>query len=79
MNDYRRERYNVTEGYAVGTTDGGEWLTVLGSHWATIPLFETPEMAEEWFDAKWRGEVPTGKPYVTRKVRRAGTYFEVIA
>lgn len=29
------------EGWAWGTTDGGEWLTILGSHWASPTLADT--------------------------------------
>lgn len=78
-NNYRTERYATTEGYAVGTTDGGEWLTILGSHWETIPLFSTAEAAEAWWAEKWATNMP-GEWYqpITRKVRRAGGYFRII-
>lgn len=73
---WRRERFDVTIGYAVGIIHGGAWLTILGSHWETIPLFSTAELAEEWHAARWTNP-PTGRPFVTRLVERVGNYFRI--
>lgn len=33
------------EGWSWGTTDSGEWLTILGSHWSSPTLYDTAEEA----------------------------------
>lgn len=33
-------------GYSWGTAEGGEWLTILGSHWAPPVLTDHPEEAK---------------------------------
>lgn len=78
--DYRAERYATSEGYAVGEFVGSEqYLTVLGSHWETIPLFATPEAAEAWDAQRWEHAPGDWFKPVTRKVRRCGqSIFEVI-
>lgn len=78
--DYRHERYAVSEGYAVGEFVGGEtYLTILGSHWETIPLFATPEAAEAWHAARYEQEIGDWFRPVTIKVRRCGqSIFEVV-
>jgi hypothetical protein len=36
---------NTRKGWAWGTTTGGEWLTIAGSHWAAPLLAESREDA----------------------------------
>jgi len=75
--DYLTER-RAPEGYAVGTTDSGEWLTLLGSHWEAMPLFRTAEQAEAWFAQRWPQPIP-GREYITRWVERKGrSYFKIV-
>ncbi|RPK32668.1 hypothetical protein EES39_38365 [Streptomyces sp. ADI92-24] len=66
------------EGHAWGILDpGSDWLCVLGSHWESIPLPESPEEA-----ARPRTTVVyDGKPepYTLAKVRRDGqSIFRVL-
>lgn len=38
-------------GYAWGSTSGGKWLTIAGSHWRAPALTETPEQAQRPYPA----------------------------
>ncbi|MYS35958.1 hypothetical protein K388_07468 [Streptomyces sp. KhCrAH-43] len=59
------------EGYAWGILDqGSEWLSILGSHWESIPLPESPDDTVRPGVTVLRGGEP--KPYTLAKVRRDG-------
>lgn len=79
--DYRTERYATDEGFAVGEIIGsGEYLTILGSHWETIPLFATVELAQAWHEQRY--EKPIGewfKPVCVKVRRISQSIFRVIA
>ncbi len=84
MEEYRKERYETTVGYAFGhSTPGSEWHTCLGSHYEMYPLFDTPEKAQEWFNRRFPGFslAPSQEPseYSVRKVKRMSSqYFRVV-
>lgn len=69
--DRSREAQFRSEGWAWGTTDGGEWLTVAGSALYSTYLALDPARA-----------VPPppiiGHPHVLARVRRHGTHFEIL-
>lgn len=54
-------------GWSAGTTTGGEWLTILGSHWAAPPLYPTAEAAEAAIPANLHQS--TAEAMVVRYVR----------
>lgn len=64
-------------GYSVGTTVGGEWLTVPGSALYLTYLFDTRD--EAWAEAEHRGWFNIiNSVYICRRVVRKGTWFRII-
>ncbi|MGS2809446.1 hypothetical protein [Nocardia sp. MW-W600-9] len=61
----------LNEGWAVGTTDLGEYLTVIGSRYSAYLVFPTAEAAEpraEFFRERFHNPADV----LVRKVRRLG-------
>lgn len=59
------------EGWAWGTTDGGQWLTIAGS------ALDTPVLAVEAADAVAPAPI-IGSTQVLARVRRCGSWFEIL-
>jgi len=78
---------SVRKGWAWGTTDGGEWLTILGSHWSAPLLADTaaeaalPEAASApWLRDRmvlahvtetWHPGVASGRAYRINQIEQA--------
>lgn len=66
-------------GYAAGSTDSGEWLTVWGSAYRSDLVYPTLEQAEERA-AEIRAKAPSqAERIIVRKVEAlGGIYFRII-